>query len=111
MKWGQKGASILHIFIISINGGSNDAGGRRRNANKFKYSSDFIIARFLGYVINYKRDHGDWEEIHIDSKTDTYTLHNLWCGTKYQLYMTAYNKIGTGLPCDIVIAYTKGSGT
>lgn len=24
--------------------------------------------------------------------------------------MTAYNKIGTGLPCDIVTAYTKGSG-
>lgn len=66
--------------------------------------------RFIGYVINYKRDHGDWEEIHIDSKTDTYSLRNLWCGTKYQLYMTAYNKIGTGLPCDIVTAYTKGSG-
>ncbi|XP_065214717.1 cell adhesion molecule Dscam1 isoform X2 [Planococcus citri] len=63
----------------------------------------------LGYVINYKRDHGDWEEIQIDSKTDTYLLRNLWCGTKYQLYMTAYNKIGTGLPCDIVTAYTKGS--
>ena len=64
---------------------------------------------FVGYVINYKRDHGDWEEIHIDSKTDTHVLHNLWCGTKYQLYMTAFNKIGTGLPCDIVTAYTKGS--
>ena len=61
-------------------------------------------------MINYKRDHGDWEEIQIDSKTDTYLLRNLWCGTKYQLYMTAYNKIGTGLPCDIVTAYTKGSG-
>lgn len=65
---------------------------------------------FLGYVINYKRDHGDWEEIHLDSKTDTHLLRGLWCGTKYQLYMTAYNKIGTGLPCDIVTAYTKGSG-
>ncbi|XP_065077714.1 cell adhesion molecule Dscam1 isoform X2 [Ochlerotatus camptorhynchus] len=62
----------------------------------------------LGYVINYKREHGDWEEIQIDSKTNTHLLVNLWCGTKYQLYITAYNKIGTGLPCDIVHSQTKG---
>jgi hypothetical protein len=62
-------------------------------------------------VINYKRDHGDWEEMQIEAKAHSHTLHNLWCGTRYQLYITAFNKIGTGLPCDIVNAYTKGSGT
>jgi len=61
-------------------------------------------------VINYKRDHGDWEEMQIEAKADSHTLHNLWCGTRYQLYITAFNKIGTGLPCDIVNAYTKGTG-
>lgn len=64
----------------------------------------------LGYVINYKRDNGDWEELQIDSKTNSHLLSNLWCGTRYQLYITAYNKIGTGLPCDIVNSYTKGNG-
>ncbi|XP_050541670.1 cell adhesion molecule Dscam2 isoform X2 [Daktulosphaira vitifoliae] len=63
----------------------------------------------LGYTINYKREHGDWEEIQVDSKTHFHVLQNLLCGTRYQLYITAYNKIGTGLPCDIVSAYTKGS--
>ncbi|XP_049816620.1 Down syndrome cell adhesion molecule-like protein Dscam2 [Schistocerca nitens] len=63
----------------------------------------------LGYVINYKRDHGDWEELHIESRANSHLLQNLWCGTRYQLYITAYNKIGTGLPCDIVNAYTKGT--
>ncbi|VVC29919.1 Fibronectin type III,Immunoglobulin subtype,Immunoglobulin-like domain,Immunoglobulin-like [Cinara cedri] len=63
----------------------------------------------LGYVINYKRDHGDWEEIHIDSQTHFHVLQKLLCGTRYQLYITAYNKIGTGLPCDILTSYTKGS--
>ncbi|GFG29264.1 hypothetical protein Cfor_07941 [Coptotermes formosanus] len=63
----------------------------------------------LGYVINYKRDHGDWEEMQIEAKANSHTLRNLWCGTRYQLYITAFNKIGTGLPCDIVNAYTKGS--
>lgn len=63
----------------------------------------------LGYVINFKRENGDWEELQIDSKTNAHILSNLWCGTKYQLYMTAYNKIGTGLPCDIVSTHTKGN--
>ncbi|XP_073994587.1 Down syndrome cell adhesion molecule 4 isoform X2 [Rhodnius prolixus] len=63
----------------------------------------------LGFVINYKRDHGDWEEMQIGARESSLTLLHLWCGTRYQLYMTAYNKIGTGLPCDIVNAYTKGT--
>ncbi|XP_025832144.1 Down syndrome cell adhesion molecule-like protein Dscam2 isoform X2 [Agrilus planipennis] len=63
----------------------------------------------LGYVINYKRDHGDWEELQIPARTDEHILRNLWCGTKYLLYITAINRIGTGLPCDIVTAYTKGT--
>ncbi|CAH1168788.1 unnamed protein product [Phyllotreta striolata] len=63
----------------------------------------------LGYVINYKRDHGDWEELQISARTDEHMLRNLWCGTKYLLYITAFNRIGTGLPCDIVSAQTKGT--
>lgn len=62
----------------------------------------------LGYVINFKRENGDWEELQIDSKTNYHLLSNLWCGTKYQLYITSYNKIGTGLPGDIVNAHTTG---
>ena len=63
----------------------------------------------LGYVINYKRDNGDWEELQVDAKSYSHLLSNLWCGTRYQLYITAYNKIGTGLPCDIVNTHTKGN--
>lgn len=62
----------------------------------------------LGYVINFKKESGDWEELQIDSKKNSHLLLNLWCGTKYQLYITAYNKIGTGLPCNIVNTQTKG---
>lgn len=63
-----------------------------------------------GYVINYKREHGDWEELQVEAGTSEHVLPNLWCGTRYQLYITAFNRIGTGLPCDIVHAYTKGTG-
>ncbi|KAL1500781.1 hypothetical protein ABEB36_006226 [Hypothenemus hampei] len=63
----------------------------------------------LGYVINYKRDRGDWEELQIAARTDEHMLRNLWCGSRYLLYITAFNRIGTGLPCDIVTAHTKGT--
>ncbi|XP_059483764.1 cell adhesion molecule Dscam2 [Neocloeon triangulifer] len=63
----------------------------------------------LGYVVNYKRDYGDWEELQIESNVESHLLRGLWCGTHYQLYVTAYNRIGTGLPSDIVSATTKGS--
>jgi len=69
-----------------------------------------LINVIAGYIINFKREHGDWEEIHIDAKTHFHVLQKLLCGTRYQLYITAYNKIGTGLPCDILTSYTKGSG-
>jgi hypothetical protein len=46
----------------------------------------------------------------IEAKANSHVLHNLWCGTRYQLYITAFNKIGTGLPCDIINTYTKGTG-
>lgn len=62
----------------------------------------------LGYVINYKKENGDWEELQIGTKKNSHILRNLWCGTKYQLYITAFNKIGTGLPSDIVYTQTKG---
>ncbi|PSN42210.1 hypothetical protein C0J52_11247 [Blattella germanica] len=76
-----------------------------------QHGNDEIVysVKVRGYVINYKRDHGDWEELQIEAKSNSHMLHNLWCGTRYQLYITAYNKIGTGLPCDIVNAYTKGT--
>ncbi|XP_039751105.1 Down syndrome cell adhesion molecule-like protein Dscam2 isoform X4 [Pararge aegeria] len=62
-----------------------------------------------GYTIHYKQEFGDWETVQIPSNTDTYTLENLFCGSRYQLYVTAYNSIGTGEASDVVIARTRGS--
>ncbi|XP_022815087.1 Down syndrome cell adhesion molecule-like protein Dscam2 isoform X6 [Spodoptera litura] len=62
-----------------------------------------------GYTIHYKQEFGDWETVQIPSTTDTYTLENLFCGSRYQLYVTAYNGIGTGEASDVVIARTRGS--
>ncbi|XP_014598831.1 PREDICTED: Down syndrome cell adhesion molecule-like protein Dscam2 isoform X44 [Polistes canadensis] len=62
-----------------------------------------------GYTIHYKPEFGDWETVQISSTAQKYTLENLWCGSRYQIYVTAYNSIGTGDPSDILNTRTKGS--
>jgi hypothetical protein len=44
-----------------------------------------------GYTIHYKPEFGEWETVQVGSQTTKYTLENLWCGTRYQIYVTAYN--------------------
>ena len=44
-----------------------------------------------GYTIHYKPEFGDWETVQISSTAAKYTLENLWCGSRYQIYVTAYN--------------------
>ncbi|XP_076297122.1 Down syndrome cell adhesion molecule 1 isoform X39 [Lasioglossum baleicum] len=62
-----------------------------------------------GYTIHYKPEFGDWDTVQISSTDQIYTLENLWCGSRYQIYVTAYNGIGTGDPSDMLNIRTKGS--
>ncbi|XP_063221339.1 cell adhesion molecule Dscam2 isoform X2 [Bacillus rossius redtenbacheri] len=62
-----------------------------------------------GYTVHYKPEFGEWETVQVGSQAQTYTLENLWCGSRYQIYVTAYNGIGTGDPSDILNTRTKGS--
>lgn len=55
-----------------------------------------------GYTIHYKPEFGDWETVQVGPNVDTYTIEKLLCGTRYQLYVTAYNRydyflLGKGL--------------
>ncbi|XP_050305188.1 cell adhesion molecule Dscam2 isoform X12 [Anthonomus grandis grandis] len=61
-----------------------------------------------GYTIHYKPEFGEWENIQVGAATDKYTLEKLLCGTRYQLYVTAYNSIGTGDPSDNLNPKTRG---
>lgn len=61
-----------------------------------------------GYTVHYKPEFGDWETIQIGPNVDKYTLEKLLCGTRYQVYVTAYNSIGTGDPSDNLNLRTRG---
>ncbi|CAH1122837.1 unnamed protein product [Ceutorhynchus assimilis] len=61
-----------------------------------------------GYTIHYKPEFGEWENVQVGPATDKFTLEKLLCGTRYQLYVTAYNSIGTGDPSDNLNPKTRG---
>ncbi|XP_021929576.1 Down syndrome cell adhesion molecule-like protein Dscam2 isoform X2 [Zootermopsis nevadensis] len=62
-----------------------------------------------GYTVHYKPEFGDWETVQVSNQAQKYTVENLWCGSRYQVYVTGYNSIGTGEPSDILNTRTKGS--
>lgn len=63
----------------------------------------------LGYTVKYKRDFGEWEVLHVRADQEKLTLKSLECGTRYQIYMMAFNKIGVGSPSSTMFMKTKGS--
>ncbi|XP_076048641.1 Down syndrome cell adhesion molecule 4 isoform X2 [Oratosquilla oratoria] len=83
--------------------------GSSRDSITLRWSLDAQDSPVRGYIINYKREYGDWEEVQLNTVKTSHTLSGLVCGSKYQLYVTAYNKVGTGLPSKILTASTKGS--
>lgn len=63
------------------------------------------------YTLHYKEDNRkDWKEIRVSPNLHEYHLQSLLCGTRYQLYMTATNSLGTGEPGATVSTRTKGAG-
>ncbi|XP_072155021.1 cell adhesion molecule Dscam1 isoform X2 [Bemisia tabaci] len=62
-----------------------------------------------GYTVRYKAEFGEWESIQVPASAQKYTIENLWCGSRYQISVTAYNGIGTGDESDVLNTRTKGS--
>ncbi|GBM31969.1 hypothetical protein AVEN_222305-1 [Araneus ventricosus] len=69
------------------------------------------ISFYAEYTLHYKTDDGNWQHERLSSDAEQHTLRNLRCGTRYHLYMTASNSLGTGEPSEAVPARTKGAGT
>lgn len=61
-----------------------------------------------GFLLSYRREFGDWEEISLNRRSTSHTLDNLQCGTMYQFTLAAFNKIGTGSASKMEVARTKG---
>lgn len=65
-------------------------------------------APILGYVLHYRRSHGNLEELPISRHASSRELKNLMCGSTYQVYLTCYNKIGTSPASTTLHVRTQG---
>lgn len=65
-------------------------------------------AAVRGFLLAFRRELGEWEEAALDRRASTHLLAGLHCGTRYQLTLTAFNKIGSGPPSALRTATTKG---
>ncbi|KAG8189301.1 hypothetical protein JTE90_019061 [Oedothorax gibbosus] len=70
-------------------------------------TGDFVSP--IEYTVHYKSDDGDWKTELLPSNSERYTLRGLKCGTRYRLYMTASNSLGTGEPSTPVNTRTQGA--
>ncbi|XP_054166069.1 cell adhesion molecule Dscam2-like [Oppia nitens] len=68
------------------------------------------------YVLHFKEDREQqWHQKKLKTKSNQYVLDSsngmagIRCGTKYKLFMTASNSLGTGEPSETISARTKGA--
>lgn len=61
-----------------------------------------------GFTLNYRKEHGDLDEVHLSRHATSYELKGLSCGTTYHLYLTAHNKIGSSPASMPLQARTQG---
>ncbi|GAB6021002.1 Down syndrome cell adhesion molecule-like protein 1 [Chamberlinius hualienensis] len=67
--------------------------------------------RIKGYTLHIRKDGGVWKDVSITGDAKSYRVNSLDCGTRHEVYMSAYNKIGTSASSSIAVFSTNGSGT
>ncbi|XP_068223029.1 cell adhesion molecule Dscam1-like isoform X2 [Palaemon carinicauda] len=65
-------------------------------------------APILGYYLHEKKEFGEWRRMEVPADADSYTLTGLQCGTRYQVYVSAYNHVGVSPASDIIPTKTLG---
>ncbi|XP_044020964.1 Down syndrome cell adhesion molecule-like protein Dscam2 isoform X2 [Aphidius gifuensis] len=62
-----------------------------------------------GFVLAFRKEFSEWEEVTLDRHISTHLLTGLQCGTKYQFTLVAFNRIGSGSASKVESSRTKGS--
>jgi hypothetical protein len=63
----------------------------------------------LAFILNMKREYGEWQEIRLTRDLREYIVMDLPCGTLFYFYMSAVNRVGTGDASQVRSIRTKGS--
>ncbi|KAJ1530753.1 hypothetical protein ONE63_005607 [Megalurothrips usitatus] len=70
--------------------------------------SDTGGSAIRGYLLNFRREEGEWEERTLPADATSYRLTGLDCGSQYQLQMMAVNAVGSGPASGPLVARTDG---
>ncbi|KAK3930875.1 Down syndrome cell adhesion molecule-like protein Dscam2 [Frankliniella fusca] len=70
--------------------------------------SDTGGSAIRGYLLNFRREDGEWEERALSAESTTHRLTGLDCGSQYQLQLMAVNAVGSGPASTPVVARTDG---
>lgn len=65
-------------------------------------------APLKGFTLNYRKTHGNLDELHLSRHAASHELKGLLCGTTYHLYLTAHNKIGSSPASPTLSVRTQG---
>lgn len=60
------------------------------------------------FVINFRRQFGEWNDVAVERRSSTFMLEELECGTFYEISMFGVNQIGTGSTSNSVSIKTLG---
>lgn len=65
-------------------------------------------APITSYTLHYKKSNGNTEELSLSKHANSYELKGLTCGSTYNIYLTAHNKIGSSSPSTSLHVRTQG---
>lgn len=63
----------------------------------------------LGFVLNMKREYGEWQEVRLPRDIREHTVIGLPCGTLFYFYVSAMNRVGTGDASQVRSVRTRGA--
>ncbi|XP_046989035.1 Down syndrome cell adhesion molecule-like protein 1 homolog [Schistocerca americana] len=62
-----------------------------------------------GYQLHYKKEFGEWEQLTLPAESRSWTVRGLQCGSRYQLYLQAFNREGRSAATPTAAARTLGT--
>ena len=70
---------------------------------------NFFYFSGSGFRLVYHRDHGEEVVVEPGPNDRSYIATPLLCGTTYRFTLSAYNRVGNGIPSHVVTERTNGS--
>jgi hypothetical protein len=104
-------ARITYQLLVQVPPGAPRLQGTANShtsASLHWHLSDNGGAPIKNYLLTYRRHFGEWHEIIVDRRSNSFTLENLQCGTEYEFTIAAFNKIGSGSASDAASVKTAG---